>query len=142
MHPHSRAIWVFGVTLACAGCSDGVPIVLESSRVPAPDSDWVATVERVDNGLGFGQGALYDEIHVAKAGTEIDNHGDPSHSGIFYVMEETDADLRATASWAGPRRLVISYDARRSPGRMLRQAGDVTIDYEPTRPPTSKEETP
>ncbi len=86
-------------------------------------------MERVDNGLGFGQGAVYDEIHIQRTGAAVLQHGVDSDSVAFYVMEETDADIRATASWSGPRRLLIAYDRRRNPGYFVRQLGDVTVDY-------------
>jgi hypothetical protein len=88
-------------------------------------------VEQVDNGLGFGQVAVYDEIHVVLRGTPVLIHGDRSNSVLFYVMEETDTDIRATASWRGPRQLVITYDGRRTPGHVDRRLGDVAVDYAP-----------
>ena len=40
-------------------------------------------MERVDNGLGFGQGAVYDEVHVQRARTAVTEHGDRSDSVVF-----------------------------------------------------------
>jgi hypothetical protein len=121
--------------IGCAGCDDGTPVVLESRRVPSPDKTLEAIVERVDNGLGFGQGALYDEVHVLRAGSPVLEHGDPGGSVLFYVMQDTNTDVPVTASWIGPRRLVITYDGRRTPGRIVRQFGDISVDYSPVIQP-------
>src|SRR5262249_51750570 len=43
------------------------PVVEKSTSLPAPDPTWVATFERVDNGMGFGLGAEYFEVHVDKS---------------------------------------------------------------------------
>ncbi len=120
--------------LAFAGCSDDVPVVVESSHVVSPDMTFDATVELVDNGLGFGQGALYYEVHLEMSGAAIKDHGDPSKSSVFYVIEETSNDVRATAKWTSARRLVISYDGRRTPGRLVREVSGVTIEYRPINP--------
>lgn len=95
-------------------------------------------MERVDNGLGFGQGAVYDEVHVQRARTAVTEHGDRSDSVVFYVMEETDADLRASASWIAPRRLLITYDPRRIHGRRIREIMDVAVDYSPVAQPSDE----
>lgn len=129
------AFFLFAV---CTGCQDGTPIVLESHRVLSPDKTLEAIVERVDNGLGFGQGAVYDEVHVQRARTVVTEHGDRGDSVVFYVMEETDADLRASASWTARRRLLITYDPRRIRGRRTREIMDVTIDYSPAAQPSDK----
>ena len=128
----ARCVWLNSILLtACAGCEGGTPVVIESQRVPSSDKVLEVVVERVDNGLGFGQGAVYDEIHVVRRGTPVLKHGDHSNTVLFYVMEETDADNRATASWRGPRQLVITYDGRRTPGHFVRRLGDVSVGYAP-----------
>lgn len=131
-----RCVWLGAILLiGCAGCDDGTPIVLESHRVLSPDKMLEAIVERVDNGLGFGQGALYDEIHVQRAGSPLLEHGDPSDTVVLYVLEETDTDIRANAAWTGPRHLLITYDGRRIPGRIVRRLGDISVDYSPVIQP-------
>lgn len=126
-------VWLT-VLLACAGCSDGAPVVLESSHVVSPAATFDATVELVDNGMGFGLGALYYEVHVETRGATIKDHGDHSKSSVFYVIDETSDDIETTAKWVGARHLVISYDGRRTPGRLVRQASGVTIEYRPINP--------
>ena len=79
----SKYLWPASFFAVCAGCQDGIPIVLESHRVPSPDNAVEAIVERVDNGLGFGQGAVYDEVHVQRARTAVTEHGDRSDSVVF-----------------------------------------------------------
>lgn len=60
-------------------------MVGHATRYPSPDSKWVATLEEVDNELGFGQGMLYDEFHLQLANEKILGHGDADSSAIFYA---------------------------------------------------------
>ena len=127
-----RAVWLLLIPLlACGGCDDGMPMVLESERAPSPDNALDAIVERVDNGLGFGQGAVYDEIHVLIRGSSVLVHGDPSVSVVFYAQEEINVDNRVTAHWVSARHLVINYEPRRFCGRRTTRLGDILIDYSP-----------
>jgi len=127
-----RAVWLLLIPLlACGGCDDGMPMVLESERAPSPDNALDAIVERVDNGLGFGQGAVYDEIHVLIRGSSVLVHGDPSVSVVFYAQEEINVDNRVTAHWVSARHLVINYEPRRFCGRRTTRFGDILIDYSP-----------
>jgi hypothetical protein len=121
--------------IGCAGCDNVTLAVLESHRVPSPDKSLEATVERVHNGLGIGASAIFYEIHVQRAGSPVLEHGDPGDSVLFYVMQDTNTDVPVTASWIGPRRLVITYDGRRTPGRIVRQLGDIAVDYSPVIQP-------
>jgi hypothetical protein len=127
-----RPVWFLLIPLlACGGCDDGIPIVLESERAPSPDNSLDAIVERVDNGLGFGQGAVYNEIHVLIRGSSVSVHGVPSVSVVFCAREEINVDNGVTAHWVSARHLVISYEPRRMYGLRAKRFGDVLIDYSP-----------
>lgn len=83
--------------LLVAGClaafdamiGEAEPIVGQVDQFPAPDGDWIATLELVDNGLGFGQGMLYDEVHVHRRGTPVTTHGNPSDSSVSTLSRVT-----------------------------------------------------
>ena len=63
------------VSTTLCGCG---PVVQNSSDVTSPDLQWTATLELVDNNLGWGQGLLYDEIHLS-----------PQSPGGFFGSMET-----------------------------------------------------
>src|SRR5262245_12473292 len=65
--------------VACLSCSDS-PRVLNSHPYKSPNAKWVATLEEVDNGLGFGLGAVYDEVHLTEQREAIGRPGDPGTS--------------------------------------------------------------
>lgn len=119
-----------------AGCRDGEPIVQEMTRVASPDSQWEAILEQVDNGLGFGQGMAYHEIHIQPVGSRVTYHGDESASLVFYI--EVTSEPPPRLEWAGQRRLVVAHSAAVTPGRQLERYMDVDIQYEP-RPKTQLE---
>jgi len=128
----TRPVWFLLIPLlACGGCDDGIPIVLDSERAPSPDNILDAIVERVDNGMGFGQGAVYNEIHVLMRGSSVLVHGDASVSVVFCAEEEINVDNRVTAHWVSARHLVINYDPRRFCGIRAKRFGDILIDYLP-----------
>jgi hypothetical protein len=104
-----RYAWLSLIILtACVGCG---PEVLESQRVASPDGTFDAVVERLDTGVGFGQDLAFDEVHVVKRGAPVREHQDDSHSVVFRIWE-TEVEPRLSASWVGPKRLMITYDGR------------------------------
>ena len=68
-------------------------MLTSSRRLPSPDGQSVAIVESVDNGLGFGQGMLYDEVHVGPT-----DHRTVGHFGsmptLFSTLRENEYCLR------------------------------------------------
>ena len=111
------------------GCS---PVVIDSARIPSPDGTMQAIVERVDDGLGFGQGGLFNEVHVQLRGTWALVHGEPSHTVVFYAEVGENGDTGATVRWVDARHLLITYNSQRTAlGRHLRRLGPVVIDYSP-----------
>jgi len=129
----SKILAMIACAFIGAGCDDGNPIVLNSSRVASPDGRWEATLEQVDNGLGFGMGRWLYEIHVQPAGTVVMYHGDPSITSVFYADEVSDAEkYRPEVKWVGPRQLVVRYPMQNTapPAKALRGIMDVKIAYE------------
>jgi hypothetical protein len=57
---------VAAFALLLGACSDA-PVVLSSERINSPDSKRSAIFEELDNGMGFGLGALIHEVHVVEA---------------------------------------------------------------------------
>jgi hypothetical protein len=125
-----------------AGCNDGWPIVKKTSRVASPDAMWEAVLEEVDNGLGFGQGVLFHEIHIQPPGTRVTYHLNESVTCVYYVGASPEAPKM---EWVSARRLVVTYSGLDEPGRQIREYMDVEIEYRrvdprdavPRRPPTA-----
>jgi len=117
------------------GCSDGGPIAAEKSRVVSPDRKSVAVVEGVDNGLGFGQGMYYDEIHVGPAELVTTDHGDPSSSVVFYAAQLDNTDEPPAVQWLDPQHLMVTYDGARKPQELLPSVGGIKIEYRPRAKP-------
>lgn len=126
---------IVSVFLLLTGCSDGVPIVAEKSRVVSPDQKSVAVVVGVDNGLGFGQGMYYDEVHVGPAELVITDHGDPSLSVVFYAAQLSSTDEPPTVQWLDPQHLLVTYDGTRNPKMLLSNMGGIRIEFRPRAKP-------
>ena len=82
---------------------------------------WVAirVLEEVDNGLGFGLGALYEEVHVIKDGEAVAAHGDPEKSVVFYADSTQLKGRPAQLKWLSPKVLEISLEPGRSVGKHM-----------------------
>jgi hypothetical protein len=133
-----RSISICAVAATLCACG---PVVEHSSDLPSPDSHLTATLERVDNGLGFGQGAAYDEVHVSHphAWRFLWRHGDPDKSVVFYAEESGDsAQERPVVHWADAHHLVIEYLVENKPGRQLTRFEDITITYQTFAKPDTK----
>ena len=115
--------------LSLTACDDGTPIVGQSSQIISPDSAFVATLEVVDNGLGFGQGALYEEVHVTRAGQPLGAHGDPGKSVVFYAESTYENGRDVHVRWVTARRLRVEFDSKQKPGREVRRLGDVEVEF-------------
>ncbi len=114
----------------CAGCSDGTPIVMKSQQYESPDRKLIATLEELDNGLGFGLGALYDEVHITMRSEAISHHGSASASVVFYAESTYGKGKPVTVRWLDANRLQISYDAQETPRKRLSSSRAVSIEYE------------
>jgi hypothetical protein len=126
----STRVIVLAGAFALAGCKDGIPIVLSSSSVASPDARWEATLDEVDNGLGFGQGRAFYELHLQEHGAKVVRRCEESVSCVFYV-EETANNGKPTTEWTAPRRLTVKYRTSTTPIRQVPRYMDVQIDYRP-----------
>jgi hypothetical protein len=111
------------------------PIVISSLDLESPSRNWIATQETVDNGLGFGQGMLYDEVHIRAPKETISGHGDHAESAVFYIDATGASGEPPRLIWRDSTHLVISYDGRRSggngPGKGLTKFRGISIEYRP-----------
>jgi hypothetical protein len=117
----------YGAFIFFGSSEKDAPRVMESMHGLSPDRKWEFSVERVDNGLGFGLGAVYDEIHVHRAGIRDFGHGDREKSSVFYV-EASDRGQKPAARWLGERHLLIMYASGLKPGKMVQHVDDVLIE--------------
>jgi hypothetical protein len=122
---------VVGGAVACVlfGCSS--PEVLKSADFTSPDAKWTATLEHVDNGAGFGQGALYEEVHLSRTGSWRFwwRHGNRERSVIFYVESAYADGDTPVVRWVDSRHLFVRYPDCHTPGKSLSHVGDVDIAY-------------
>jgi hypothetical protein len=123
--------WAACLTLIAISCNEGVPIIIESSHRLSPDSKWEFTLEHADNGMGFGMGAIYDEVHIHKPGKYAFKHGDKDISAIFYIESTYQEGDRPIVRWVDPHHLIIQYPSLNHPGRAITQFKDVSIEYQP-----------
>jgi hypothetical protein len=114
-----------------AGCDGGKPIVLQSNSFPAPNGKWVAVVEEVDNGLGFGLGVLYWEVHLLSAGKVVQDRGERSKSSVFYAESTYGKKPDVSVSWVPNDTLQIFYNPAQKPGRLVTKYGAVSIEAQP-----------
>lgn len=111
-----------GCILVLTGCSRS-PNVQVVDRVASPDGYREAVVESVDNQSGFGQRAVWLEIHVLPRGTAPPDHGDtPTVAFASEKLGRADVTLR----WMSPEVLQISHPS--VPGIFrVRGVGNVRI---------------
>jgi hypothetical protein len=101
-------------------------------EAPSPDGRWIATSETVDNGMGFGMGMVYYEVHVRRPNERIRAHGDADATTVFYI--HTDG-REPQLTWLDAHHLSIAHETRddhgkvMEPGRHDAQHGDVRIVY-------------
>lgn len=90
-----------------------VPSAVVTATVPNPAGSMVAVAETVDNGMGFGQGRLYDEVHVLRRGESVTGHGTDSATVVYYI-ENDSSHMPPALSWTDDRHLTIAWqgDAR------------------------------
>lgn len=129
------------LSLAVAGlyafheADDGRPIVRKHSDLASPDGEWIATLEEVDNGLGFGQGSLYSEVHIRRPNEAIASHGDSAESAVFYIDKLEKSRESPSLKWRDATHLVIDYDSKISvsarAGKRLTSFHGILIEYQP-----------
>lgn len=110
------------------------PLIGYVNNFPSEDNQWIATLEEVDNGLGFGQGMLYDEIHIHHPGEVIADHGENDRSAIFYANSMgRQSDERPQIQWIDSTHLLITYSPSRieggMPGKALKLYGGIHVSY-------------
>lgn len=118
--------------------ADGRPIIVKHVDLPSPNGSWIATLEEVDNGLGFGLGMLYDEVHIRRHGEKISDHGDEDRSAVFYANSfGAHSEVRPQIKWIDSTHILISFSPSRIegeiPGKMLKEFGDIQISYTTSR---------
>ncbi len=106
------------------------PDVIESHRFPSPSGELVATVEVVHNGLSFGAGAEYDEIHISSSSRVSFRHGDRDSSVAFYALSTYGKGRPPEVRWVDEHHLRVLLDPLTHPGHQLASLGGVSIDYQ------------
>lgn len=110
------------------------PMVGTHIDLASPDGNWIATLEEVDNGLGFGQGMLYDEVHIRRPNETISSHGDSAESAVFYIDAMGKSSERPSLKWRDATHLVVAYDRKMSEsgraGKSLISFRDISIEYQ------------
>ncbi len=102
---------------------------MKSHEVLNPSGTLVATVEVVDNGLGFGLGAMYDEIHISRAGSSSFRHGDRDSSVAFYAESTYNKGRPPRVEWASDTLLLVILDPLTKPGCQKFSLNGVSIKY-------------
>ena len=102
----SPVLAITGMLLFAIYGNPAVPKATVVATLPDPGGRYIAVVEKVDNGMGFGQGMRYDEIHLVRRGDAISGHGDDSKTSIFYIG---DAPAAPQVHWTDDRQLSVSY---------------------------------
>lgn len=105
------------------------PIVLSYADFLSPDQRWVATEEYIDNGMGFGMGARYHEIHLRPPKQVLIGHGEREKSSVFYV-EAPDNDNPPKLTWIDASHLQITLTSSQSPGKNVIYYRGVNISYQ------------
>ena len=116
------------VVATLAACSDA-PFLVESNEFASPDGKLVATLEVVDNGLGFGLAALFDEVHVQKAGRAARGHGDGDTSVVFYIESNYGKGKAVSVHWLDNNRLLVEYDSMGTPGKRVDKLAGASVEY-------------
>ncbi|MEX8505746.1 hypothetical protein [Leptothrix ochracea] len=122
-----QTLSVFFIALV-AGCSAS-PKVESSRTFESPNAELVATLESVDNGLGFGLGALYEEVHIGKRNELPSTHGEKSPSVAFYIQAAEHPATSVSVRWLGNNELEISHHSSIKPGKAVSALAGVSIKY-------------
>ena len=112
--------------LSLSACSSDA-VLLSSQRINSPSLKRSAVFEELDNGLGFGLGALIQEVHVVDANTEIQDHGGPSHSVVYWADISEYKGGPIEVKWLSDEELQITYEHSLTPGKASSRLGAVVI---------------
>ena len=107
------------------------PSIIRSQDFPNSDGAYTATLEQIDNGLGFGQGALYDEVHLRRRGEPVGAHGNPGGSVVFYAESTYRDNSGVTLTWLDSRHFRVGYDRGQRPGKAVNALSGVAIEFLP-----------
>jgi hypothetical protein len=110
------------------------PLLGQVEDFSSPDHRLVATLEELDNGLGFGHGMLYDEIHIHRVDERVADHGDDDRSAIFYANSMgRQTDEKPKIKWIDSSHLLIVYSPGRidggTPGKAIKEYDGIQITY-------------
>ncbi len=124
----------FVIAVVYAFHNDGQPIIVKHVDLASPNGNSIVTLEEVDNGLGFGHGMLYDEVHIRHSGEKISDHGDEDRSTVFYANSMgSQSEVRPQIKWIDSTHILISYSPARieggTPSKMLKEYGGIQISY-------------
>ena len=121
---------IFPLVAGIVACSDA-SLVLQSQVIASPDSKWAAVVQEVDNGLGFGLGALHREVHVVNGQNQPSGHGDSGKSVVFYIniSEYRGPEPSVSVKWLSPTHLRVTYAETLVPSKQLGTLTGVTVEY-------------
>jgi hypothetical protein len=124
------SIFLTGLYAWHASGDDG-PIVGKHVDYMSPNGKWVATLEVVDNGLGYGQGWLYGEVHLRRPDEPITRHGERAESAVFYMASAGNPPDEISVDWLDAKHLVIAYDgsSRDRPGKGITRFHGISIEY-------------
>jgi hypothetical protein len=129
--PRPPVLLAIGALIAMlTGCDDGTPIVLSETRATSPDGQLDAVIEHLDNGLGFGQGALYFEVHVLRHAARPSNHGARDNSVPYYVEDSTGQDAPPRVMWKDNGNLCIFSQSGNTAPKKWTSVGLVLIHYD------------
>lgn len=129
----SRAALVVVVALlvcvAWARTGSG-PLVVATKTFDGPGNGLIATLELVDNGLGFGLGAIFEEVHITSPIKMVGTHGQSGESVVFVTEANDEAHGKPVeVVWIDARDLRITFDAHQRPGTQQTRSHGVDIGY-------------
>jgi hypothetical protein len=109
------------------------PIVKHTADYQSPDHNNVLTIEKIDNGLGFGQGEMIDEFHITLNGELINTHGVKSESVFLYLHSESDSQIQTHPVWMNNDSVIIDVDknifSKIPPGKISFQFRGIHVKF-------------
>jgi hypothetical protein len=87
-------------------CNPRTPAAVVVATLPSPDGAFVAVSERVDDGAGFVEGPVHDEVHLLRRGDSVTDHGNHGKTSIFFIEDRGEAPQ---LHWTDGTHLSIRY---------------------------------